>query len=79
MTSEPSPPSDVRQRRRLVALPIVWLPLVACAVLAAATSATPGGFLVRFFWLALLAGFGMWCLAVWTSAFDVVMDDRPTA
>jgi hypothetical protein len=79
MTSEAFPSSGERTRRRPFALPIVWVPLVACAVVAAATSATPVGFLARFFGLVLLAGFGAWCVAVWTSAFDVVMDDGPSA
>lgn len=79
MNTEASPSSGDRMRRRPFARPIVWVPLVACAAVAAATSATPGGFVARFFGLALLAGFGAWCVAVWTSAFDVFMDDRPTA
>jgi hypothetical protein len=71
MTTEAFPPSAALKRIS----PVVWVPLVPCAAIAAATSATPSGFLVRFFGLALLVGFGVWCFAVWGAAFDVVLDD----
>jgi hypothetical protein len=72
MTAEAFPPSAAPKRR---IPPVVWVPLVPCAAIAAATAATPTGFLVRFLGLALLVGFGVWCFAVWGAAFDVVVDD----
>ncbi len=75
MTSEAFPPTGERHRRLPRVLPIVWVPLVPCAAIAAATSATPAGFVARFVGLALLVGFGVWSVAVWSSALDVVLDD----
>jgi hypothetical protein len=82
MTAQDFPPIGEDEGRRPRVHPMVRIAivgLVPCAAIAATTSGTPAGFAARFVGLALLVAFGVWCAAVWTSAFDVVMDDRPQA